>query len=284
MPPIAHTLGALHQLGTLRHADLPQLISSDAALCGQLLRLANAPGRGARGQIGTLGAALHLLGRDALMGMVTEALSLRLPAQGVLPTLWREQLLCAALARQLHGRRGEGRAETAYVAGLLHDVGGLVLLARWPQRYGKLLQRARREPNTRRAAERQRFGVDAAQLGAELLRQWGLPEDIVAAVRGHADAQPPAAPLAASVWRACRMAQQAAVLSPPWSEAEWMRAAGLDLRHWRELVEPIDAITAHPRGAQANWTPAECGPRAGIPLGQAPPGPPARSAWPELRR
>lgn len=271
MPAVAGSLSAYQDIGALRSVELSRVIGSDAALAGQLLRLANAPGRGSSGQIGTIGAALHLLGRDALLGLVSEALTWRLPQLPLLTELWREQLFCAALARQLQGRHAEGGSESAYLAGLLHDVGGLVLLARWPLGYARLLRRNRHEARARRAAEQRRFGVDAARLGAELLRQWCLPAEIVMAVGSHADAEAPRPALAASVWRACRLARQAAALRPPWVETAWMREAGFDLPGWRQLADPIDALSAPPHGRAPRREPFERGANAGGLHGPPPP-------------
>lgn len=272
MPAVASQLADWQQLDVLHRIDLARWVSFDPALVGRLLSQANAPGYGAPGRVLTLGAALHLLGREALITLVRESLPLRMIEQPVLAPLWREHLVCAALARELHGRRGEGGSEAAYVAGLLHDVGGLVLLSCWPQRYARVLRRRHADPRQRRHEEQRRFGVDGAQLGAELLRQWGLPPAIVEAVQLQTEARIPEAPLAATVWQASRLSQRAAEFRPGQEEPDWMREIGLDLPLWRRLVEPIDAITIErPAGVPASAPPR--GLPAHLPVADRVPGP-----------
>lgn len=273
MPAVASQLAACLRLELLHPIDLARWIAFDPALVGRLLGQANAPGRGAPGRVQTLSTALQLLGREALVGLVRESLPLCMVDQPLLAPLWREHLVCAALARELHERRGEGDGEVAYVAGLLHDVGGLVLLVCWPQRYARVLRRRPADPRLRRHEERRRFGVDGAQLGAELLRQWGLPETLVDAVRLQAEARAPEAALAATVWQASRLARRAAEWSGVGVEPEWMREMGLSRAAWRERVAPIDAITVERPNAVATH------PHRGT-TAHAPPG--ARVAGPDL--
>lgn len=88
----------------------------------------------------------------------------------------------AALARRLAGpARGDG----AFSAGLLHDIGRLLLAVRAPDQFSEVANYARRSELPMLEAERAVLGVDHAALGAYLLAGWGLPPVIVSAVRYH---------------------------------------------------------------------------------------------------
>jgi HD-like signal output (HDOD) protein len=72
-----------------------------------------------------------------------------------------------------------------FMAGLLHDVGKLVLAANLPQQYEEALQRMQTEGLADWQAEQAVFGTSHAEVGAYLLGLWGLPEPIVEALAFH---------------------------------------------------------------------------------------------------
>jgi len=81
---------------------------------------------------------------------------------------------------------GQARAE-AFTAGLLHDIGKLVLASAEGERYARIIQRAKDEQMPLIDLERAAFVIDHAELGGELMRRWNLPLEIVAAVHYHHD-------------------------------------------------------------------------------------------------
>jgi putative nucleotidyltransferase with HDIG domain len=76
-------------------------------------------------------------------------------------------------------------SEAAFVAGLLHDTGKLILAGRYPHRYRQLLVQARKSALPLVALEEEEFGATHAQVGAYLFGTWGLPNVIVEAVAYH---------------------------------------------------------------------------------------------------
>jgi len=76
-------------------------------------------------------------------------------------------------------------AEHAFTAGLLHDVGKLILAANLPQDYDAALTQANEQEISLSEAERQVFGASHAEVGAYLLGLWGLPTPIIEAVAFH---------------------------------------------------------------------------------------------------
>ena len=244
VPTLAMQLVRSAQREDISATELGRQIAADAGLASHLLRLVNSSLYGLSRRIGTVADALAVLGFNMVRRIVTAAV-LQRPAQGRLPLtpatleFWRHQLLTAALARWWHGNQGEGGEELAYMAGLLHDVGRLAMVARWPQQCDELLLA---QDGLAIEQERRRFGFDHAQAGAALLRLWNVPEPIVLATACHADAGAPAEALAASVWQANRLAHRLAGEPDEAAEAPWMGEAGLTAQMRHRIEDEVGAF------------------------------------------
>jgi HD-like signal output (HDOD) protein len=223
--------------------ELARQITGDAALSSHLLRLVNSSFHGLSRRIGTVADALAVLGFNMVRRIVTSMVMQRpvlafLPETETTRAFWRHQLLCAALARFVHRRSATDGEELAYMAGLLHDVGRLAMLVRWPQAYGVLLQAPTTDDAGSMAQEHQHFGFDHAVAGGALLRLWKVPEPIALAAFTHADAAAPEDPVAASVWHANRLADEVDNGRTP----HWMKEAGLSAAMRRQIVDEVDAF------------------------------------------
>jgi HD-like signal output (HDOD) protein len=168
---------------------IARLLSRDPALTAKILKIANsglyAPSR----SITDLGMAIGLLGTDLVLALVLGAhLYNQLPVPGLnLDKMWLHSMAVSSLAKKIaEDEIGDRQlASAAGVAGLLHDVGQLVLLAQDAASYFGAIHRCEGNEEKLVEIEREQFGVDHAQLGGYLLALWGLPENIVDAVRGH---------------------------------------------------------------------------------------------------
>src|ERR1700712_2052797 len=177
--------------------ELSRLISTDAALTAHLLRMVNSPYYGLSRKIGTVSEAFALLGLDLVRRTVTVAVLQRplfsyLHDSATARAFWRHKLVVAALSRHVALRAG-GNSELAYMAGLMHDVGRLVLVGQFPEHADMLLRRDGEDVGGAREIEA--FGFNNAQVGAALLEHWGLPEEIVQAAHEHLDLVEPEEPL-----------------------------------------------------------------------------------------
>ncbi len=188
------------------------LASEDPALAAHILRLANSALFGCRSRVSELLTALTLIGLDRLRAVVLtygvrhlfRPLA-RLPAT---QAIWRHSLATAILAADL-ALDQEGGLMECYTAGLLHDLGRLVLLASAPEAYAALLEQASSAGETLEM-EKALFGHTHAETGARAMRRYGLPEPLAAAARLHHHRDPlglsltdPASALVAS---SCRLA------------------------------------------------------------------------------
>ncbi|HEX5445737.1 MAG TPA: response regulator [Pirellulales bacterium] len=168
------------------------IISRDVGMTAKILQLVNSSYFGLRQRVATPSQAVAHLGIDVLRALVLsvhtfaeyEGLTL---AGFSIDALFDHSLAVGALAKQVVQKAGgtAEQANDALVAGMLHDVGKLVLASNLQDRYAAALTLARREPMPLVAAENEVFGCSHAEVGAYLLALWGLSDAVVEAVAFH---------------------------------------------------------------------------------------------------
>ncbi len=165
---------------------LKECIENDPALTGKLLRVVNSSLFGLSRQVSDLNQALALLGTKPLKLLV---LGFSLPAglyAGVaadaLGRYWRHTLTKAVGARELSETLWSLPGDEAFIAGLLQDIGVLVLIQQLGEPYLQFIDKAVAAGGDLRALETDAVGFDHTMLSARLLAQWGLPEGLVFAV------------------------------------------------------------------------------------------------------
>lgn len=168
------------------------IIAKDMGMTAKVLQLVNSAYFGLHGQVSTAEQAVTLLGLDTIQALVLTVhvfsqFSARHLSAFHLDHLWEESMEAGALARAI--AKGEGQTpleiEQAFTAGLLHDVGILVLAANIENRYSAVLAEASAKGRPVWEAEQSEFGTTHAEVGAYLLGLWGLSDSIVEAVAYH---------------------------------------------------------------------------------------------------
>ncbi len=171
-------------------ADVAKVLVSDQALAARVLKLANSAFYGASRRIGTVSDAVVILGmrttRNLVMAASCEALLEGEVAGYGLPrgALLRHSLACASAAQALAKRAKFRGMEEAFVAGLLHDIGKVVMNAYQQDQFGEVLAKVT-SGAAYSEAEYAVFGFDHAEAGGCLLERWNLPPALVSAVRHH---------------------------------------------------------------------------------------------------
>ncbi len=172
--------------------DIGKLISQDPALAARVLRIANSPAYGLSAQITTITRAVAIVGtqliRDLVLATSTISAFKDIPNELVsLENFWSHSLYCGIAARLLAEQRGMKHAETEFLAGLLHDIGQLVIFRKEPEAARRALLLSVEGPDdlALHKAEQAVFGFDHAQVGATLLRHWHFPDLLVACVEKH---------------------------------------------------------------------------------------------------
>lgn len=191
----------------LRRID--QFIKADPVLSLRVLQAANTPDIGLSGQVSCVSEALALLHLDQVQEMVSQALGqVSFKVSGSLPLarFWAYSLDCARVARALAGLL-QYRQQAAYVAGLIHALGELVMRAASPPVF-ELDETCPALELNRALMERQAFGLCYLDVSAALARQALLPQILCDAL-AYADApfdneacEPLAAVLHLAQWRA----------------------------------------------------------------------------------
>jgi len=165
--------------------DLIEVIERDQVLTGKILRLANSAFFGQSRRVATIPRAVVLLGFStvrnlALSVKVWDAMSAGIP-RGRVETLWAHSVTTAVVTKALTARLRAGDPDEAFTAGLMHDVGRLVLAMKFREAYWQAVG----EDASVERAEAAAFGVDHAEVGSWMLEAWSLPPGIVEAVRLH---------------------------------------------------------------------------------------------------
>ena len=178
-------------------ADLAEVIATDGSISARLLRLANSPAFGFSRQISRIKDAVALLGFTETKTLVTSVAVLGFLADGVdldFRAYWNHSFACATLSRLIAKRLRTGGVETAFVAGLLHDVGKMALAMKLPGKQAKVAELCAGGDMTAIQAEEAVFGLTHAEVGYLLGERWLLPPDLTSAIRGHHTPGPEAKP------------------------------------------------------------------------------------------
>lgn len=175
--------------------DLAAIVSLDPVISSRLLRIANGAFYGLQSRVTSIAQAISIIGRTALshlvLGMAVVGSLDRLTVPRVeFRRHWQHSLLCGLITRRLARTSGyRGDADALFVAGLLHDIGRLLIWHGKPDVAAALWGKV--NPGTRRSeilmAESASLGADHAQVGEALLREWALPPLLVTAARWHHD-------------------------------------------------------------------------------------------------
>ena len=183
-PAIALRLLALAASGSVSFANLSALVSKDQVLAGHLISAANSCLYSPNANISNIGHAISYIGLDESCRIITAASLRPLFASGGLGELWRHSLEAARSCEDVAVLAGGVRKDDAFLAGLVHDVGRLLIL-RHSGEASLAFVRLIEQGCDAAFAERLLFGRDHAALGAEILKVWKFPENLLEAVRHH---------------------------------------------------------------------------------------------------
>lgn len=192
LPTLYNQVAAELQSPTGSLEFVARLISRDPALTARVLHAVNSPVFGLAHQVTETVEAVLFLGAERvrsmvlLSGVLTQYDKARCPGFSV-EQLWMHCMAVGAHAMKLTvAETGEPRlGEMAFTAGLLHDIGMLLLAANVPEDYGRVLKQAQLRTQPIWAIEREVLGATHAELGACLLGRWDLPLPIIEAVGWH---------------------------------------------------------------------------------------------------
>lgn len=170
--------------------DISSVINTDPALTTRLLRIVNSPFYGFPSQINTISRAITIVGTRELTNLVL-ATSVMNAFKGIPQSLmntdefWRHSLACAMAARHLAELCDERATERFFIAGLLHNIGALVLYQSVPELAREAINSAKFGHEVLHHAEQRIIGFDHTEAGEALIQAWRLPDSLAAVARYH---------------------------------------------------------------------------------------------------
>jgi len=193
LPSMPDSLARLNRLLDDPDVSMRQLaaaISADPSIAMKTLRLVNSAYYGLGQEVTTVEHAVVLLGVRVIKNLVLTAAVFEV-IRGSAVRFLRHAVSCAVAMRTLAGHGQLAKAvhapEEAFVFGLLHEIGKVILGEYLPEQYANVADLARSRGMPWHEAEQQIIGVDHAALGAQLARNWRLSPMVVNAIAGQHD-------------------------------------------------------------------------------------------------
>jgi putative nucleotidyltransferase with HDIG domain len=194
MPPLPQSIPQILELtrSTKSSAhDLAKVFERDPKLTANMLKLANSSYYGFTRKISTISHAIVCLGLDtvksiALTSSTQEMLNNEIPAYALEKgMLWQHSICCATCARIIAKRIGFKESEEAYIAGLLLDIGKIILSNFAEDYFIEIIEKSKNNKSPFDRAEKEVLGFDHPQIGGRIIKKWNLPPILVEAVQYH---------------------------------------------------------------------------------------------------
>ncbi|HWE11265.1 MAG TPA: response regulator [Solirubrobacteraceae bacterium] len=268
LPSVPRAYAQLTELlrsGSAGAGEIAHVINHDIAMAAKVLQLANSAYFGRRQATTSVANAVAYLGTDTLRALLLHAEAFRVfrvvtPIPGFdLNNLQRHCTRVALLATAIV--KDTGSDGDAFTAGLLHDIGMLILAVQSPDDLAQMLAIAHKENRPLAEIEREGRSASHAEIGAHLLALWGLPHAVTEAVAGHHDSTwlhlpfdtVAAVHVANALVEAVEASHDADALPPHEPDLDYLADAGLldSLERWQRLaeelvLEPGNSPSAHP--------------------------------------
>ena len=170
------------------------LIETDPALSAALLRLANSPTFNVGGTIESVQKAAIVVGLKGLRDLAF-AISATHAFDGVCNDLitvedfWKHSIYCACATQIVAQQANVCRGESLFTMGMLHDIGQLVMYSQCPEKSMEAILHSQDNNDglSMYESEREIFGFDHMEVGAELAATWGFPQRLINAIAHHHD-------------------------------------------------------------------------------------------------
>lgn len=168
---------------------LADKLARDQALTAKTLRLANSSFYGLQHKVGTIGQAIAILGFDSVRTLVTAAAIIgnfsAIRCGGFdFHRFWHHGVATALAAKAL-ARQLQLNQDQAFLAGLLHDIGRLILVIHSPAQYTQVLQYRKLHDCSVMVAEQALLGLDHGMAGRALAEHWKFPAAMQSAIGAH---------------------------------------------------------------------------------------------------
>ena len=191
LPGVYFKVNSLLQDRQASLENVSRAIEIDPAISAKILRLVNSAFYGMRTKSSSISHAIMVMGfntvKNAVVSVtVLDTLSLKGALQDFdIGAFWRHSISVAVLAKELAEKSRLVPVEDAFMTGLLHDIGKIIMVRYFKDEFAKVLQKMREDKCSFADAEEKVAAIDHVQIGAYLVRKWQLPENVIEAVAGH---------------------------------------------------------------------------------------------------
>ncbi len=186
LPPVVKKLTTMVESPDVTAKDVGKLISSDQVLSAKVLKLVNSSFYGLSGKVSSISHAVILLGFNVIKGVVLSASVFDLMEKSMVG-LWEHSLGAAIISGTISRNLGLSDPEEISTAALLHDIGKVLVRVSLSEDYDRIVRIAGEQGRTFREAELEVLGVDHADIGSWLSREWGLPRQLIVPITYHHD-------------------------------------------------------------------------------------------------
>ncbi|MEI6125710.1 MAG: HDOD domain-containing protein [Pseudomonadota bacterium] len=167
--------------------EICQVIEKDQTITASVLKIANSVYYGPRQKVTSIRQAIVILGLKALRNIVLlVSTKLQYKRFGITEQLmWDHSIGAAIAARQIAAGRGQELEEIAFLGGLMHDFGKIVMNNECPEAFSEVMQRIYNENDDSLTAEESVFGYNHTDIGAMVVQQWRFPALFVTILQNH---------------------------------------------------------------------------------------------------
>ncbi len=194
MPPLPQSITQILEISRSTKSsaqDLAKVFERDPALAANILKIANSSFYGFTRKISTITHAIVCLGLDtvksiALTSSTQEMLNNEIPAYDLEKgMLLQHSITCANCARIIAQRIGYKDCEEAYTAGLLLDIGKVILSRFAEDQFNQIIEKTKDNKTPFNIAEQEILGFDHPKIGGRIIKKWNLPPILIEAVQYH---------------------------------------------------------------------------------------------------
>jgi putative nucleotidyltransferase with HDIG domain len=184
VPGVLKRLSGVIEKPRITIVEISAFISNDPALTTKVLKMVNSAIYGFPGRIASVSHATMLLGINVIKGLLLGVSVFEL-MQKTMGGLYQHSLACAIASRVIAQKKGLKEPEEVSIAGLLHDIGKVILTLEYPAEYQAAMDEAQGKGIPIFDAEKNQFNATHANVGSWLAEKWRFPSTLIEVIECH---------------------------------------------------------------------------------------------------
>ena len=190
LPTIYYQINKAINDPKVSNSQIGDILSEDVGLSARILKLSNSAFYNFPSKIDTITSAISIIGTKQLRDLVLATSVIKI-FEGIpedlvnINSFWLHCIGCGVVARVIAAINKESNIESFFVAGILHDIGSLLIFSKMPEKALEIIEYGQQQKCTLHAAETHCLGFSHAQVGGYLLKQWQLPQNLIEGVYYH---------------------------------------------------------------------------------------------------